>query len=250
MAIRPGTVIPVYNHEQAIPAVLAAVLRHGLHCVLVDDGSSPLCAAVLDQLAAAHPQQVTLLRHAVNRGKGGAVLSGLHWLTQHGYSHALQIDSDGQHDAADIPHFIALAERYPEAVINGCPQYDESVPKGRLYARYLTHVWVWINTLSFDIVDSMCGFRIYTLAAVTALTARQKIGQRMDFDTEIIVRLHWRGVRVVNQRTRVRYPSDGVSHFKLWLDNALISRMHATLFCGMLWRAPLLLARKLRRTPA
>ncbi len=250
MQIRLGAVIPVYNHEHAIGAVLSAVLQHGLRCVLVDDGSDAACAAVLDGLAAAHPQQVSLLRHSVNRGKGEAVLSGMHFLAQQGFSHALQIDSDGQHDTADIPRFVALAQEHPKAIINGCPQYDESVPKGRLYARYLTHVWVWINTLSFDIVDSMCGFRIYPLAVVTALTARQTLGKRMDFDTEIIVRLHWRGVQVINQRTRVRYPSDGVSHFRLWLDNVLITRMHATLLCGMLWRSPALLARKLLRARA
>jgi glycosyltransferase involved in cell wall biosynthesis len=247
MDTRIAAVIPVYNHEQAIPAVLAAVLSHGLDCVLVDDGSSNVCASVLDQLAAAHAQQVTLLRHATNCGKGAAVINGMRYLAQQGYSHVLQIDADGQHDTSDIPRFIALANSHPEAVINGCPQYDTSVPKGRLYGRYMTHVWVWINTLSCDIVDSMCGFRIYPLATVTALTDRQKIGSHMDFDTEIIVRLHWRGTRIINQRTRVRYPTDGVSHFKMWRDNIRISRMHATLFCGMLWRAPLLLARRLRR---
>lgn len=249
-AQRIGVVIPVYNHEGAIAAVLAAVLKHGLHCVLVDDGSDALCATLLDQLAAQHPQQVTLLRHAVNRGKGDAVMTGLRHLAQQGYSHALQIDSDGQHDSADIPRFIALSASHPQAVINGCPIYDDSVPKARLYARYLTHVWVWINTLSFDIRDSMCGFRLYPLAAVTALTATQKIGSRMDFDTEILVRLHWRGVPIINLLTHVRYPADGVSHFKVWLDNLLISRMHTVLFFGMLWRAPLLLARKLTRQAA
>ena len=240
-----AAVIPVYNHEHAIAAVLAAVLQHDLHCVLVDDGSSPACAQVLDQLAAQEPQRITLLRHTVNRGKGGAVITGLHHLAQQGYSHALQIDSDGQHDASDIARFVALAAAHPDAVISGCPQYDDSVPKVRLYLRYLTHIWVWINTLSFDIRDAMCGFRIYPLAAVTALTATHKIGMRMDFDIEILVRLHWRGLRIINLPTRVHYPSDGVSHFKVWLDNVLISRLHTVLFFGMLWRAPLLLARKL-----
>ena len=240
-----AAVIPVYNHEHAIAAVLAAVLQHDLHCVLVDDGSSPACAQILDQLAAQEPQRITLLRHTVNRGKGGAVITGLHHLAQQGYSHALQIDSDGQHDASDIARFVALAAAHPDAVISGCPQYDDSVPKVRLYLRYLTHIWVWINTLSFDIRDAMCGFRIYPLAAVTALTATQKIGMRMDFDIEILVRLHWRGLRIINLPTRVHYPSDGVSHFKVWLDNVLISRLHTVLFFGMLWRAPLLLARKL-----
>jgi hypothetical protein len=115
-----------------------------------------------------------------------------------------------------------------------------------LYGRYATHIWVWINTLSFDIKDSMCGLRVYPVAAVTALAARRSIGARMNFDTDILVRLYWDGLAVVNLPTRVSYPADGVSHFRVWRDNVLISWMHTKLFFGMLPRIPSLLARKWR----
>ncbi|WP_061539926.1 glycosyltransferase family 2 protein [Collimonas fungivorans] len=243
---KPCAVIPVYNHEHAIGIVLAAVLAHDLPCVLVDDASSPACAAVLDELAAAYPGQVFLLRHAVNRGKGGAVLSGIRHAAAAGYSHALQIDADGQHCTDDIPRFLQQAAAQPRSLIVGCPQYDDSVPSLRFYARYLTHVWVWINTLSLDIKDSMCGFRVYPLPPLVRLMQRKKLGERMDFDTEVLVRLYWDGIAVVNLPTRVTYPMDGVSHFRVGLDNLLISRLHATLFFGMLWRAPRLLGRRLR----
>ncbi len=238
--------IPVYDHEHAIGAVVAAVLAHGLPCILVDDGSSASCARVLDQLAQDAPGRVWLVRHAVNQGKGGAVLTGCRRAQELGFSHALQIDADGQHCVADIPAFMAQARSRPEAAVVGCPVYDESVPKVRLYARYLTHVWVWINTLSFAIKDSMCGFRVYPLAPVLALDARRRLGLRMNFDTEVIVRLYWDGMPVVNVPTRVSYPADGVSHFQAWRDNVLISKMHATLFFGMLLRLPILLGRKWR----
>jgi glycosyltransferase involved in cell wall biosynthesis len=241
---KPCALIPVYNHEHAIGTVVAAVLAHQLPCILVDDGSSPGCAQVLDALAAAAPGQVTLVRHAVNQGKGGAVLTGFRAAGELGFSHALQIDADGQHDTGDIPAFLALARSHPHAAVVGSPVYDESVPKVRLYARYLTHVWVWINTLSFAIRDSMCGFRVYPVAPVLALAARQKLGLRMNFDPEVLVRLYWAGMPVVNQPTRVSYPLDGVSHFQAVRDNVLISRMHATLFFGMLLRLPILLGRK------
>ncbi|SHG68285.1 glycosyltransferase family 2 protein [Massilia sp. CF038] len=238
--------IPVYDHEHAIGDVVRAVLAQNLHCILVDDGSSAGCARVLDTLAQTAPGAVTLVRHAHNQGKGGAVISGFRRAAQDGFSHVLQIDADGQHNVADIPLFLALAQRHPDALIVGSPIYDESVPKVRLYARYLTHVWVWINTLSFAIQDSMCGFRVYPVAPAMALINRRQLGLRMNFDTDILVRLHWDGVQVINQPTRVRYPTDGVSHFRGVLDNVLISRMHATLFLGMLVRLPLLLARKWR----
>lgn len=242
----PCVLIPVYDHEHAIGAVVEAVLGHSLPCILVDDGSKPSCAKVLDQLAAASPGRVFLVRLAVNQGKGGAVMAGFAYAGQAGYSHLLQVDADGQHNAADIARFMDLARANPDAVIAGCPVYDESVPVLRLYARYLTHVWIWINTLSFAIKDSMCGFRVYPVAPVLSLAKRQKLGLRMNFDPEVLVRLFWDGVKVINLPTRVSYPSDGVSHFLAFRDNVLITRMHTTLFFGMLLRLPTLLARKWR----
>jgi glycosyltransferase involved in cell wall biosynthesis len=239
-------VIPVYNHGHAIGRMVDGVRAQGLRCILVDDGSEPGCAAVLDALAAAHPQDVVLVRLAQNQGKGGAVIAGLREAGRLGYTHAVQIDADGQHRSDDLPVFLAEARAHPEAVISGNPVYDDSVPKGRLYGRYATHIWVWINTLSLQIRDSMCGYRVYPLPAVLALADAEPIGKRMDFDPEVIVRLHWRGVPVRNLPTKVIYPEDGVSHFDVWRDNVRISRMHARLFFGMLRRLPWLLARRMR----
>ncbi|MEV4781492.1 glycosyltransferase family 2 protein [Burkholderia sp. LMU1-1-1.1] len=242
----PCIVVPVYNHEHAIGAVLAGLLRHDTPCMLVDDGSSAACAAVLDALALANPDRVTLVRLAANQGKGAAVLSGFRRAAELGFSHVLQIDADGQHRTDDVPKFLEQARVHPDAIIAGHPVYDESVPKARLYGRYATHIWVWINTLSFDIKDSMCGFRVYPVAPVNALAARHAIGVRMNFDTDILVRLFWDGLQVVNFPTRVSYPADGVSHFRVWRDNVLITWMHTALFFGMLPRIPKLLARKWR----
>ncbi len=237
-------VIPVYNHGVSAVRMVKAVRQLGLPCILVDDGSEAQCAAML-AIAATQPG-VRLLRLPANQGKGGAVMAGLRAALQQGRTHAVQIDADGQHDVRDIPAFLDLARTRPGAVICGNPVYDASVPRSRLIARYATHVWVWINTLSLDIRDSMCGFRVYPLAPVVSLIDSVHIGQRMDFDTEVLVRLHWRGVAIVNRPTRVTYPLDGVSHFRLWRDNVLISRMHARLFFGMLLRLPHLLWRRVR----
>lgn len=242
--IKLTAVIPVYNHERAIGATLGAVLAHGLDCVLVDDGSHAGCAAVLRELAAQHAERVTLVRLPRNQGKGGAVMAGFARAAELGFSHALQIDADGQHDASRIPEFVAHATRRPDAMICGYPLYDATVPLGRLVGRYLTHVWVWINTLSTGIRDAMCGMRVYPLAPALAVFRSARLGRRMEFDIEVLVRLSWRGVPMINVPTRVTYPADGVSHFALWRDNVLISRMHARLFFGMLRRSPQLLWRK------
>lgn len=240
--LRLGAVIPVYNHGSPVVGVVAALRAHGLPVLLVDDASEPGCAAVLDLLAS--QPDVCLERLRVNQGKGGAVMAGLRRARQLGWTHALQIDADGQHNTHDVPAFVAAAVAEPAQLICGCPIYDDSVPRARLYGRYATHIWVWINTLSFAVRDSMCGFRIYPLAQVLHCVEGRHIGRRMDFDTEIAVRLVWSGMRVTNLPTRVRYPEDGVSHFRVWQDNVLISAMHTRLFFGMLCRAPLLLWRK------
>jgi glycosyltransferase involved in cell wall biosynthesis len=242
----PVAVVPVFNHPATIPEVTRQILAHGLRCILVDDGSSADCAEVLDRIAADHRSEVSLVRLASNQGKGAAMVAGFRAAAARGHTHVLQIDADGQHACGDIPLFLAQAQRHPRTVVAGCPVYDESVPRARLYGRYATHVWVWINTLSLDIRDSMCGFRVYPLASLLPLLDAVRIGRRMDFDSDVIVRLHWRGVPVVNQPTRVTYPQDGISHFRMLGDNVRISLMHARLFFGMLWRSPQLLWRKVK----
>lgn len=237
-------VIPVYNHGEPLPQVVAALRRLQLPCILVDDASSEQTARVVQELA--QQEQVYRLRHAHNQGKGAAVISGFYEAQRLGFTHALQVDADGQHDLQQVGWFLLQAQAHPQAIICGYPQYDASVPKGRLYARYITHVWTWIHTLSLSIRDSMCGFRLYPLASVIPLISQVKLGQRMDFDTEILVRLHWRNIPMFWYPVAVVYPEGGLSNFRPWHDNWLISKMHTRLFFGMLWRLPRLLWRKVQ----
>ncbi|CAA0115413.1 Undecaprenyl-phosphate mannosyltransferase [BD1-7 clade bacterium] len=239
-------VIPVYNHEHAIGITVNRILERDLTVILVDDGSEPGCAKVLRTLADEHAD-VILEVHPQNRGKGGAVKTGLTIAEKRGFTHALQVDADGQHDTADIPRFIDACRQRPDALICGIPDYDETVPRHRLIARYLTHVWVWINTLSLDIKDSMCGYRVYPLIATNRMLERIYTGERMNFDVEVLVKLHWENVPIVNLPTKVQYPIDGVSHFNLLQDNLLITAMHTRLFFGMLVRLPKILVQNTRR---
>ncbi|MGB1557276.1 MAG: glycosyltransferase family 2 protein [Oceanococcaceae bacterium] len=233
---RPALIVPVYNHAEAIGAVVAALQPLGLPCWLIDDGSDAACSAALRDLQAEHADWLHLDRLPSNQGKGRAVCRGFELAAAAGCSHALQVDADGQHAIADAKALLALAAAHPLAVICGVPVYDESVPRSRLYGRYITHVWVWIHTASLDIRDSMCGFRVYPLPSTLQMLSEEQVGARMDFDTDILVRLYWRGLEVINHPTRVHYPLDGVSHFDVLRDNLRISRMHTRLFFTMLWR--------------
>ncbi|EHD23774.1 MULTISPECIES: glycosyltransferase family 2 protein [Brenneria] len=239
----PCVVIPCYNHGAMMRDVMARLAALSLPIFIVDDGSAAPTQRVLEQLAAEN-DGVVLLRLAQNGGKGAAVIRGLEAAAQAGYSHALQVDADGQHRIEDAPRLLAQAKRYPDHLISGRPVYDESVPKSRLYGRYITHIWVWIETLSLSLQDSMCGFRVYPVDAALSLIARHPVGRRMDFDTEIMVRLYWAGTPSRFVETAVIYPHNGLSHFDALRDNLRISRMHARLFFGMLPRIPALLKRR------
>jgi len=241
---RPCVVVPVYDHAHALPKLVEGLRPSGLTCWLVDDGSGAACAATIDRLVAAESGWLRVERLPQNRGKGRAVLAGFRAAQRAGFTHAVQIDADCQHDTRDIPRFVDAARAHPAAIINGVPQYDASVPKSRFYGRYITNVLVWLYTLSLEIRDSMCGFRIYPLARAVALDDVAPVGPRMQFDTDIIVRLHWSGVRVVNLKTAVTYPIDGVSHFDLLRDNLRMARLHLRLAAGFVLRLPVLLARR------
>jgi glycosyltransferase involved in cell wall biosynthesis len=238
----PCILIPVYNHEKPLPGIVERLAAYQLPCLLVDDGSDASCAEVIRGLAEQYAW-VQIIRLDINQGKGAAVKAGILAAQAWGYSHALQIDADGQHDLNDLDKFLNAARQAPAAVVIGRALFDASIPKLRYYARYLTHIWVHINTLSCAIPDSMCGYRVYPLASCAKLIQSLAMENRMGFDTEILVRLYWQGAAVISIPTQVRYPLDGLSHFRAWEDNLLISRTHARLFFGMLLRWPKLLLR-------
>lgn len=244
---KPCIVIPFYNHAGSIPAVIASLRPLGLQCYLVNDGSDAACEAVLGRLVDQESNWLHFISYQPNQGKGMAVMTGVAAAARDGFTHVAQIDADGQHRAQDLQRLLRCATGNPDAMITGFGEFDASVPRSRLYGRYLTHLWVWINTLSLQVRDSMCGLRVYPVAPTLSIWRNSRMGRRMSFDIEILVRLCWRGVRIINVAVPVTYPIDGVSHFKVMRDNAQISMAHARMFIGMLWRSPVLLWHNLRR---
>lgn len=246
MSFRPCAVIPVFNHHACLEQTVSALPAHDLPCILVDDGSDAATKRVLERIAAAGTQ-VECLTLPENRGKGAAVMTGIARAGDRGFTHVLQIDADGQHDVTDIPVLLTLAQRHPQNLISGAPIYDGSVPLVRFYGRYLTHVLIWLDTLSLQLCDSMCGFRVYPIAPCLQLARHVRLGRRMDFDTDIMTRLYWAGTESRFLPTRVRYPHGGSSHYRMLADNARMISLHVRLFLGMLPRIPKLLRRNATR---
>ena len=247
--MRVCAVIPHYDHVAQFGGMLGRLVAQGLPLVVVDDASPADALAQLESLLAEKAPDTLLVRHSENQGKGGAVMTGLKAAARAGYSHALQIDADGQHDVADIPRFTALASEHPEAMVCGEPVFDESISGLRYYARYITLSLSWLECLGTEIRDALCGFRLYPLAQVVPIIERSRPGHRMAFDPEILVRCVWAGIRLHYIPVKVRYPEGGRSHFHYFRDNVEISWMHTRLIAGMLLRLPVLLGRSLSRRP-
>lgn len=222
-------VIPCYRHAKFLSKVIAQILPHIKDCIVVDDGNSEEDSAQIKKICGSFPGAV-LVSFETNRGKGAAVMAGLEKAHELGFSHAVQIDADGQHAIEELPEFIERSLQYSQECICGYPVYDASVPKARLFGRKITHFWVCVETLSLSIKDSMCGFRVYPVERTLEVINPTTIAKRMDFDIDILVRLYWAGVDMKFIPVPVRYPEDGITNFKVLKDNCRITKLHTRLF--------------------
>ena len=240
--------IPSYNTGPKLFATVAEARAQWNPVWVVIDGSTDGTGAELQRRTADDPG-VRVLRLPENQGKGAAILAGLQAAAASGFTHALTMDSDGQHEAAVIPGFMAASQREPRAMILGIPVFDASAPRLRVEGRRVSNWWANLETLWLGINDSLCGFRVYPIADLRAVMEKSRWMRRFDFDVEAAVRLTWRGLDLVNKRVAIRYfrPEEGgVSHFRYGRDNLLLAGMHARLMLGFLLRLPALLLRRAR----
>lgn len=238
--------IPSYNTGPKVYETVREARAQWTPVWVVVDGSSDGTAEGLQRMAAEDPGlKVMVLPH--NQGKGAAVLHGLRAALAAGFTHALTMDSDGQHPAALITAFMQRSLQRPEAMILGKPVFDASAPLLRVRGRRVSNWWTNLETMGAGVGDSLYGFRVYPIAPLIAVMARQPWMRRFDFDTEAVVRLAWRGVKPIDMDAPVKYLSaaeGGVSHFRYGRDNALLTWMHTRLMLEFLLRLPLLVWRR------
>ncbi|WP_043464953.1 glycosyltransferase family 2 protein [Azovibrio restrictus] len=240
--------IPSYNPGPKVLDTVQAARDQWNPVWVVVDGSTDGSTAQLQALAARDPG-LKLIVLPRNSGKGAAVLAGITQAAAAGYTHALTMDSDGQHPAQLIPAFMAASLADPGAMVLGKPVFAADAPALRVNGRKVSNGWANLETLWMGIGDSLYGFRVYPIAPLRAIMGSSRWMRRFDFDPEAVVRLCWAGVRPLNLEAPVRYfraDEGGVSHFKYLRDNTLLTWMHTRLFLGFLWRLPLLVWRRCR----
>jgi glycosyltransferase involved in cell wall biosynthesis len=241
--MKPCVLIPCYEHGAPLRAVLESIRPYSLQCLVVDDGSGPETLAQLDAIARDLPF-VRVQRFAPNRGKGAVLKDGFRLAAGLGFTHALCLDADGQHDVRAIPEFLEAMRKEPDALVLGQPIFDASAPRSRIWARQLSRVAVWIATLSLEIRDPLCGMRGIPLAAALRVMRSGDVGDRMEFDPAFAVRAVFEGVPVRNVPVRVVYPAGGLSHFDVGRDFPVMGATYLRLWGGMLRRVPALLRRR------
>lgn len=240
--------IPSYNTGEKLFEAVREARRFWEPVWVVVDGSTDGTGERLRKLAQGDPGlRVIILPR--NQGKGAAILHGLREAQARGYTHALTMDSDGQHSAQSIREFMAASIASPDALILGVPVFDASAPLLRVRGRRVSNWWANLETLWTGIEDSLFGMRVYPVAALRGVMESQIWMRRFDFDAEAAVRLCWRGLKLVNLPAPCKYfaaGEGGVSHFHYLRDNALLTWMHTRLFLGFLARLPLLAWRKIK----
>jgi len=238
-------VIPHYQQYENFKAFLPKILKLGITCIVVDDGSAEKIKKRMRGRITYTSKKLNcechLIEHDENKGKGAAILTGSRIARNFGFTHILQIDADGQHDADDINDFIELSKENPLDIIAGNPIFDETVPKERLYGRKITDFFVAIETLSLNIEDSLCGFRLYPLEHFEKVHKEYSIGSRMDFDTDILVKLVWIEAQFRFIDTQVVYLDDNSSHFNYLKDNGHLVWLHMRLLGGLILHLPKLI---------
>lgn len=185
--IRGCAVIPAYREGGRIGSVVTEVLKFIPDVMVVDDGSPDETAGEAERAGA------IVIRHGVNRGKGAALDTGFNAARERGFDCVITMDGDGQHAAADLPRFMESYTRTGVPVLVGNRMADTgSMPWVRLMTnRFMS--WLLSREMGQRVPDTQCGYRLYELAVVPAISAESK---GFAAESEILMELSRKGVKI------------------------------------------------------
>jgi glycosyltransferase involved in cell wall biosynthesis len=226
---RPLIIIPTYNTgSQLLKKTVKAALETGLQLLLVVDGSTDGSADNLDS-SVGYPERLQIIRKSKNTGKGDAMRIAVAAALKKEFTHALVMDSDGQHPSESIKPMLERSRKNPSAIIMGQPIFGKEAPVARIYGRKLTSFWTNIETLWCGLGDTLFGMRVYPLKPFRLAFEQTSFARGFDFDPEIAVRMTWLGCQPLPHPVPVRYlhaDEGGVSHFHYLRDNFKLTLLH------------------------
>ncbi|MGZ4056337.1 MAG: glycosyltransferase family 2 protein [Bacteroidia bacterium] len=168
MMIKIAAIVPAYNEEKAISAVindinsLALAENLNIIVVVVNDCSKDSTAEIISKL------NCVALNLPVNLGIGGAVQTGFKYAFENGFDHAIQIDGDGQHPASEIPKLVKMALENNFDIVIGSRFLSKEGFQSSAVRRFGINYFKWLNRflVGITITDSTSGFRIINKKAL------------------------------------------------------------------------------------
>lgn len=217
-----AVIMPTYNNAPKLSAVLEQLQAYSAHLIVVEDGCTDGTNEILESFNPAY-----IVHHKTNRGKGAALQSGFKKAMELDYNYAITIDSDGQHFPSDIPRFIdCISETEEVLVIGNRNMTTDNVPTKSSFGNRFSNFWFWAET-GISLPDTQSGFRMYPLKLMKNM---KFFSQKFEFEIEIIVRLAWKGAKVMSVPIDVAYEDDRISHFRPFKDFFRISVLNSILF--------------------
>lgn len=218
--------IPTYNNQKTLDAVIQGVLGYTDRVIVINDGATDATAAILSS----YTNQLEIITFPENRGKGVALREGFKAAARLGYTYAITIDSDGQHFPEDLPIFMEALKKQdseiPLLLIGSRNMEDPSIPGKSSFGNKFSNFWYHIET-GIKLQDTQSGFRLYPIDPINKL---RLFTTKFELEIEIIVKLAWRGVEVRNIPIRVLYDEkERVSHFRPFQDFTRISILNTWL---------------------
>jgi glycosyltransferase involved in cell wall biosynthesis len=175
-------VIPLFNEKKHISSVLKNISTYNLPMVVVDDGSTDGSEVGLNELRL---KNVTILTHKINLGKGAAMKTGADFAFGKKADAVIFMDSDGQHEASDLPKFVKALESGKYDVVLGSRNFNYGVPLVRFLGNKFASVLMGL-LFRIYVSDVICGFRAVTKSGYG------KVGWESDgygVETEMVARL-------------------------------------------------------------
>lgn len=145
-------IIPAYNEEKNIGSVIKEVKKYAENILVVDDGSTDLTKEI------AKKQEVEVISHSVNLGKGAALKTGCDYAYKQGVENIVVIDADGQHEPKDIPRFLEALKRVD--IVFGYRKQSNTMPLILKFGNKFINETLRL-LFRIKIYDSQCGYRAF-----------------------------------------------------------------------------------------
>ena len=223
--------IPAYEPDEKLKKLADELAERGFDIVVVDDGSGPDYAELFEELS----QKATVLTHAVNRGKGAALKTGLSYINKYmAYTESVltpagaetvsgrdavivTVDADGQHLPDDVLRVAEISAQRRDALVLGSRALSEDIPVRSRFGNTITR-HVYSAATGVHVHDTQTGLRAFHRSLIPRLLEIE--GDRYEYEINMLMQLAAEGVPIIEERIETVYEDNNSgSHFRTVRDS-------------------------------